>query len=93
MCVRVRARARECVWIKSVLIVDDGCVTIMAADKSVLLMTVRPYRRIDDVSGAAMAVDKVHMGLDGLLSVAVDEVHIGLDDSCVAVAVDEGHKA
>ena len=40
-----------------------------------------------------MAVDKVHIGLDGLLSMAVDEVHTGLEDSCVAVAVDEVHKA
>ena len=40
----VRARVRVCVWMKSVLIFDDGCVAIMAADKSVLLMTVRLYR-------------------------------------------------
>ena len=42
--IKTCAHARACVWMKSVLILDDGCVTIMAADKSVLLMTVHPYR-------------------------------------------------
>ena len=39
----------------------------------------------------AVAVDEVHKAW--MIAMAVDGVHIGLDDSCVAVAVDEGHKA